>query len=102
MGCVHRWRGDLHENGKPAANITHFPVGSVGLLLSKKDNEAIVWLIGRNEEWSIPRDNLTDLDVNKTGDKYDSKICNICHCLKPVENFSRNQTSTALYAGRVA
>ena len=48
------------------------------------------------------RDNLTDLDVNKTGDKYDSKICNICHCLKPVENFSRNQTSTALYAGRVA
>ena len=67
MGCVHRWRGNLHENGKPAANITHFPVGSVGLLLSKKDNEAIVWLIGRNEEWSIPRDNLTDLDVNKTG-----------------------------------
>lgn len=86
-------KGHLHENGKPAKRTTHFPENSVGLLQSKSGDFATVWLIGRNETWDVSSDAVAPLNVNETGDKYAHKICNICHCLKPVAKFSLNQTN---------
>jgi len=86
-------QGKLHEDGKPSRRTSHFPVNSVGELRERKNGMAIVWLIGRGETYSIPEKEIAAIDVRRTGDKFSQKICNICHCLKPVKKFSLNQTN---------
>jgi len=51
----------------------------------------VVWLIGVNENWSIPKEDITTSDLIHTGDKYSHKICHRCHCLLPVSQFAKNQ-----------
>ena len=86
--------GRLHgKNGAPARLTTHFSKNSVGLLQEEGGGNAVVWLIGPDETWTIPRGDIRPLDVSNTGDKHAKKICNVCHCLKPVSKFSRNQNN---------
>ena len=56
-------------------------------------NIATVWLIGPDQEWDVSLREIHEIDVLDTGDKKSHKICNVCHCLLPVENFARNQTN---------
>ncbi len=86
-------KGHLHEDGTPSKHSTHFPANSVGLLKKIEGGMAIVWLIGRNETWTVAKNEITDLDVHKTGDRHQQKICNICHRLRPTIKFSLNQTN---------
>lgn len=93
----HEWvvcfngKGYLHEDGRPENRIRNFDADSIGLVREIQDDFAIVWLIGRNETWSVPKNETRSLDVSKTGDKYEVKICNVCHCLRPVSKFMKNQ-----------
>lgn len=41
----------------------------------------------------MPVNEAEPLNVFKTGDKYENKICNICHCLYPIHMFDRNQNN---------
>lgn len=86
-------KGRLHENSTVSKRTRHFPENSVGLFIEDIGAEAKVWLIGRDEYWNIRHGDFVDLDVQKTGDKFSDKICNICHCLKPVAKFARNQNN---------
>jgi len=72
---------------------TNFESGSVGIIKEEYDNEYLVWLIGTDANWFISRKDARDIDVTQTGDKYQEKICNICHCLKPVDQFDKNQNN---------
>lgn len=83
--------GRLIEDGVTSPRTRYFPPDSVGLLRKEAGDLAIVWLIGTNEEWAIPKDEVVKLDVLETGDKKGKKICNRCHCLLPVERFKINQ-----------
>ena len=83
--------GRLIEDGATSPRTRHFPLNSVGLQRKKAGDLVVVWLIGRNEEWAVPKDEVVELDVLETGDKNEKKICNRCHCLLPVEEFSTNQ-----------
>ena len=85
--------GRLHENGAPARLKTHFSENSVGLLKEESDGNAVVWLIGSDQVWTIPCGDIRPLDVIKTGDRHKEKICNVCHCLKPVSEFKPNQNN---------
>jgi transcription elongation factor Elf1 len=58
-----------------------------------RGDSVLVWLIGSDSYWIIPKNEIEEIDVTKTGDKFDFKICNVCHCLKPTENFARNQNN---------
>ena len=84
-------KGHLHEDGVPEKRIRKFTTNSVGLLRKDNGNTVIVWLIGRNETWSVPASEIQELEVRKTGDKFTQKICNICHCLYPIAQFAINQ-----------
>ena len=53
----------------------------------------LIWLIGKNTDWIIQKSNTTKIDVFKTGDKYNKKICNVCHCVKPLDQFAPNQNN---------
>ena len=68
-------------------------INSVGFINSVDSDKAQVYFIGKNEVIIAPFDSLTVVDLAKTGDLFSDKICNICHLLKPTDEFSRNQNA---------
>lgn len=90
--CTHG-RGFLYVNGEPEKIYTSFNKNSIGEIKEETDTHYHVWLIGTNNEWLIPKEETTKVDVTKTGDKFDYKICNVCHCWKPVDHFQKNQNN---------
>lgn len=83
------------ENKTAENRLRYFPKNSVGLVhdTDTDTDKKVVWLIGRNEKWAVSKAELVELDVIKTGDKFSHKICNVCHCLKPVDEFAKNQNN---------
>ena len=53
---------------------------------------SVVWLAGLDQTWSVP-EGVKHFDVLATGDEYEQKICNVCHRLKPVSSFAKNQSN---------
>ena len=68
-------------------------INSVGIIKSIFSDRAYVHFVGKNEDIIAPLDSLRVIDVEKTGDDYSDKICNICHILKPTTEFDKNQKS---------
>ncbi len=99
MLLKHRWvccfegQGYLHEERGISSRKRHFKKTSVGKVKKISNEIATVWLIGLNEVWNIPISEIAYLDVLETGDKFQEKICNICHRLLSVNEFARNQNN---------
>ena len=91
--CCKNGEGYQHESGAVSSRLRHFPKNSVGLIKAIKDDVATVWLIGTDETWDVKAKELSLVDVAKTGDKHKKKICNMCHKLLNVEQFSLNQNN---------
>lgn len=85
--------GHLITNGQPEKLATAFDRDAVGLVESENEAGRVVWLIGSNARFVVPKTETRPIDVTHTGDKFDHKICNVCHCLKPVEQFDKNQNN---------
>ena len=73
--------------------INGIVMNSVGIIKSVFQDEAYVHFVGKNAEVIAPFTSLEVIDVETIGDGYPNKICNICHILKPIEEFSRNQNT---------
>jgi hypothetical protein len=86
-------RGYLYKDNIKERLETNFDIDSVGLIEGEVDDSFIVWLIGSDNRYVVKKNDTQQIDVTKTGDKYDYKICNICHCLKPVEQYDKNQNN---------
>lgn len=86
-------RGYRHSGGVVSKNVRHFKKYSVGERKQDNGTKSIVWLIGPDEYWTVMSAELVPLDVEKTGDKFERKICNICHRLLTVDQFAKNQTN---------
>lgn len=86
-------QGYQHDKDKVQGRRRHFPKNSVGIHQRDDGGKAVVWLIGPDETWSVPADEIETLDVLKTGKGYKQKICNKCHCLLNQSNFARNQNN---------
>ena len=84
-------QGYKHENGQVSKRLRHFKSGSVGIRKSDYDGTTVIWLIGTDETWSVPSTDVSTVIVEQTGDKFSHKICNICHCLLPVDQYAINQ-----------
>ena len=85
--------GRLIIDGKPEKLSSTFNRDSVGKIESEDNENYVVWLIGTDNRWIIPKKDVKIIDVTKTGDKHSHKICNVCHCLKPVSKFDKNQNN---------
>ena len=72
--------------------INGIEIDSVGIVNSTTVQYALVCFIGKNEVVRAPYNSLRIIDVGETGKGYPHKICNICHILKPMEEFDKNQT----------
>ncbi|TKZ35203.1 endonuclease [Brachyspira catarrhinii] len=73
-------------------NIDNIVKNSVGVIKAINGNFAMVLFIGKNELKRTEIENLEIIDIYKTGKGYKNKICNICHILKPTDEFEINQT----------
>ena len=69
-------------------------INSVGVINSVDGNKAQVYFIGKNEVVIASFESLSVINVDNTGDLFPDKICNICHLLKPVDEFPKNQVQT--------
>ena len=76
-------KGYLFKDGVQERRETNFDKGAVGLIKEDRCDDYLIWLIGNDNHWIIPKNEVEEIDVTKTGDKFDYKICNVCHCLKP-------------------
>lgn len=90
--CCTSGQGYRHDENSISERLRSFKKNSVGLRERYFDNLPVVWLIGSDETWSVTG-YVYEIEVKETGDKFEEKICNICHCLLPVEEFSLNQTN---------
>jgi len=86
-------KGFLYKNNVQEKLETNFDKDAVGLIKEDREDNVLVWLIGIDSDFVVPKSDVEEINVTKTGDKFDFKICNVCHCLKPVENFARNQNN---------
>jgi hypothetical protein len=74
---------------------------SVGFVKEIMPDAAKVFFIGKREEIVVELSKLRFIDTSKTGrprgttKEYPTKICNVCHILKPIEEFQRNQNARA-------
>ncbi len=91
--CCKDSRGYRHEDDSVSRQRRHFQKKSVGILKALNGDTATVWLVGKNETWDVAVSSLTVVDVFKTGDNYNNKICNICHRLLSVNSFAKNQSN---------
>ena len=85
--------GYQHDGGVVSIRLRHFKANSVGIRQQDDGTNSVIWLIGTNENWTVASGELVTVDVLKVGDKFVQKICNICHCLLPVDQFAPNQNN---------
>lgn len=79
--------------------IKEIEKNSVGFIKEISKNKAKVFFIGKLKEIDIELTKVKLLDIEKTGrpkgtsKEYPTKICNVCHILKPIDEFDINQNS---------
>lgn len=81
--------------------INDLEKNSVGFVKKVKSNKATVFFIGKQKEIDIEFSIVKFIDVTKTGrpkgtpKEFPTKICNVCHILKSIEEFDINQNAVA-------
>ena len=80
---------DLVINKTLLSNVV---ANSVGIIKAINDKNAMVLFVGENKILRVDFDKLEIINPELTGKGYSKKICNICHILKPTEEFDVNQT----------
>ena len=68
--------------------VNGIEINSVGIIRSICEKGVQVYFIGKNVEVVTRSDSIHIIDADRTGDRYTEKICNICHILKPTEQFT--------------
>lgn len=67
--------------------------GNVGILESSKNRQGSIFFIRVWRKVNLDKSEYRAFDVNKTGDNYSLKICNVCHKLKKTKMFAKNQNA---------
>ena len=88
--CPHG-EGRRIENGVVSDSVTSFGEHSVGYVETITETDAHVVLMENHDMWAIPLFEVVGIDVTKTGDEFDQKICNRCHRILPVAKFPKNR-----------
>lgn len=65
----------------------------VGVLKSRIGERLYVFFIRIWKQVEMSADSCAVVDVDKTGDGYERKICNVCSKLKKTSEFARNQNA---------
>jgi len=85
---------DIQENDFVIAikDIEDVVKNSVGFVKSIKGTQIVIFFVGKKKTIKTNKNNVSFVDIKKTGKPYKVKICNICHILKKDDDFDINQT----------
>lgn len=72
--------------------IADIAKNSVGLVQNVAVDKVTVYFIGMEKVLDVVEANIEFINLEKTGKGYPLKICNICHLLKSIRCFDKNQT----------
>ena len=67
--------------------------GDVGVIKSDTKNSISVFFIRIWKQANLNKNDIKIIDVEKTGDGFPKKICNVCHKLKNTTEFAKNQNA---------
>jgi len=63
----------------------------IGILEEELEDYCLIHFVIRVKIISLSRSDFTIFDVQKTGDEFPKKVCNVCHRLLPTDQFDKNQ-----------
>ena len=63
----------------------------VGIVIGFHDGSSTVNFVGQKQIVALPPSELRILEPSSYGDKYEEKICNVCHRILPTSLFDLNQ-----------
>ena len=63
----------------------------VGIIESETKSSALIFFVKAWQKIELNKNDFRIFDVNKTGDAFSKKICNICHKLLDTNKFAKNQ-----------
>ncbi|GHT21250.1 hypothetical protein FACS189419_01850 [Planctomycetales bacterium] len=72
-------------------NETNIPEFTIGIFDRMDGNAARIRFVWFPEPVIVSTADFDFFNPLETGDSYDKKVCNVCHCLLPSENFRYNQ-----------
>lgn len=76
-----------------AKEIKSVVKGSVGLVKNIITADKLtIYFVGSNKILEVKENDITSIDIEKTGKGFEFKVCNICHILKATDLFDKNQT----------
>ena len=65
----------------------------VGIVKEKVKSNMYILFIKANKTVEVQRRDINFIDIDKTGDDFTRKICNMCHKLLKISNFQKNQNA---------
>jgi hypothetical protein len=65
----------------------------VGVMKAETGNHASIFFIRIWRQAELSKKDFKIIDIEKTGDSFPKKICNVCHKLKKTTEFARNQNA---------
>lgn len=65
----------------------------VGIIKDQKEDEYLVFFIRQGKEAWLSKNDIELISIEKTGDAYPKKICNVCHKLLDSTHFDKNQNA---------
>ena len=63
----------------------------VGIIESETKSSALIFFVKAWQKIELNKNDFRIFDVNKTGDAFSKKICNICYKLLDTNKFAKNQ-----------
>lgn len=63
----------------------------LGIVVESNDNEMDIQFVNSDHIYSIPKQDLREIDIEQTGDQFEVKVCNVCNRVLPTEFFQKNQ-----------
>ena len=83
--------GFARRNGVTEEYVATFPKDCLGLIREENEHTYTLWLIASDTEWIVSKKDIEPIDTAQTGDDFNYKICNVCFCLKPTDQFEINR-----------
>lgn len=65
----------------------------VGIVVSSAEKESDIFFIRLGINAQMKNSDFEIIDIKKTGDSFDKKICNVCHKLLDTKLFNKNQNA---------
>jgi hypothetical protein len=91
----------VHDYVILTEKVKNLEKNSVGFVKKVTATKAKVFFIGKLKEIDIELSKIKFIDTAKTGrpkgttKEFPTKICNVCHILKPIDEFDINQNAVA-------